>query len=140
MISAHASGKSQVALIGFISSNRAPRYEPQLKPGANYSLQNFFATTIDQIIEIAKLVNEEEVTKAETKDPPRLNLSCRYATQIDMPKYMKPHLLQLLNRPCSLQMFLSVSSKGCGLDANSASIVHPIDWTPGFLFHFPSSS
>ncbi|KAH0911921.1 hypothetical protein HID58_035242 [Brassica napus] len=36
MISAHASGKSQVALI-----------------------------------EIAKLVNEEEVTKSETKDPPR---------------------------------------------------------------------
>ncbi|WZZ53926.1 hypothetical protein YC2023_054033 [Brassica napus] len=49
MISAHASGKSQIALIGFISSNRAPRYEPQLKPGANYSLQNFFATTIDQM-------------------------------------------------------------------------------------------
>ncbi|CAF2072068.1 unnamed protein product [Brassica napus] len=46
MISAHASGKSQVALIDeqvcFISANRAPRYEPQLKPGANDRLQNFF--------------------------------------------------------------------------------------------------
>ena len=27
---------------------------------------------------------------------------------------MKPHLLQLLNCHCSLQMFFSVSSKGCG--------------------------
>ncbi|CAN6922690.1 unnamed protein product [Brassica oleracea] len=46
MICAHASGKSQVALIDeqvcFISANRAPRYEPQLKPGANDRLQNFF--------------------------------------------------------------------------------------------------
>ncbi|XP_013617054.1 PREDICTED: uncharacterized protein LOC106323487 [Brassica oleracea var. oleracea] len=46
MISTHASGKSEVALIDeqicFISANRAPRYEPQLKPGANDRLQNFF--------------------------------------------------------------------------------------------------
>ncbi|KAH0885483.1 hypothetical protein HID58_061579 [Brassica napus] len=78
MISAHASGKSQVALI---------------------DAKGIFSDTLDHIYfaycckldcnpEIAKLVNEEEVTKAETKDPPRLNLSCRYATQINMPNYL----------------------------------------------------
>ncbi|CAF1858294.1 hypothetical protein YC2023_053402 [Brassica napus] len=80
MISAHASGKSQVALI---------------------DAKGIFSDTLDHIYfaycckldcnpEIAKLVNEEEVTKAETKDPPRLNLSCRYATQINMPNYLAP--------------------------------------------------
>ncbi|KAL0669599.1 hypothetical protein Bca4012_032303 [Brassica carinata] len=80
MISAHASGKSQVALI---------------------DAKGIFSDTLDHIYfaycckldcnpEIAKLVNKEEVTKAETKDPPRLNLSCRYATQINMPNYLAP--------------------------------------------------
>ncbi|KAF3570354.1 hypothetical protein F2Q69_00061533 [Brassica cretica] len=75
MISAHASGKSQVALI---------------------DAKGIFRDTLDHIYfaccckldcnpETAKLVNEEEVTKAETRDPPSRTDETTFAATAELP-------------------------------------------------------